>query len=293
MKILFSPVGMTDPVSPDKPKSKDAPITYHEGPLLQICRHYKPDLVYIYLSKEAYELEENDHRYSLGLELLQEDVGQSFKIEKIERPDLEDVHIFDFFIDEYKKLLKDIHKEYPDAEILVNVSSGTSAMNSALQTLAAATELGLKPLQVSTYTKKSNNSRPCDIKAEWENNVDRKPDSENRVKESANKNLLFEFNKKLLVSLINKYDYHSAQLLAQNMDVFIPVKFRELLNAVVFRYDLKTEDAKKLFEKMGYSSFMNNKNIASEYLMLLDIKVKKKEYLDFLRAVTPLILEVY
>ena len=76
MKILFSPVGMTDPVSLDIPKDKG---TYHEGALLQICRHYKPDLVYIYMSKESLELETEDHRYLHGLELLKNDTGLTFE----------------------------------------------------------------------------------------------------------------------------------------------------------------------------------------------------------------------
>ena len=290
MKILFSPVGMTDPVSLDIPKDKG---TYHEGALLQICRHYKPDLVYIYMSKESLELEKEDHRYLHGLELLKNDTGLTFEVKTIERPELVDVHIFDYFLDEYKNLLKEIRDEHPDDEIFVNVSSGTPAMKSALQILAAATDLNVKPLQVSTANKSANNPRKCDIETEWKTNLDTSPESPSRVEESSNKNLLFEFNKKLLISLIYNYDYHAARLLADRMQVFLSVEFRELLNAVVLRYDLKTEDAKKLFDKCGHSNLMKNKDVASEYFMLLDLKVRKREYLDFLRALTPLVLEVF
>ena len=290
MKILFSPVGMTDPVSLDIPKDKG---TYHEGALLQICRHYKPDLVYIYMSKESLELEKEDHRYLHGLELLKNDTGLTFEVKTIERPELVDVHIFDYFLEEYKNLLKEIRDEHPDDEIFVNVSSGTPAMKSALQILAAATDLNVKPLQVSTANKSANNPRKCDIETEWKTNLDTSPESPSRVEESSNKNLLFEFNKKLLISLINNYDYHGARLLADRMQVFLSVEFRELLNAVVLRYDLKTEDAKKLFDKCGHSDLMKNKDVASEYFMLLDLKVRKREYLDFLRALTPLVLEVF
>ena len=40
-KILFSPVGGTDPVSENN---------YRDGSMLHICRHYKPDKVILYLS---------------------------------------------------------------------------------------------------------------------------------------------------------------------------------------------------------------------------------------------------
>lgn len=290
MKILFSPVGMTDPLSPDKTKGSG---TYREGALLQICRHYMPDLVYVYMSKESVELENEDHRYIQGLELLKSDTGQCFEIKKIERPELVDVHLFDYFLDEFKELLKDIRFNHPDDEILVNVSSGTPAMKSALQILAAATDLDLKPLQVSTASGKANNLRACKIDEEWPHNLDTSSDSPSRVEVSSNKNLLFEFNKKLLISLINNYDYHSARLLSETMHMFLSFEFRELINATVLRYDLRTEEAKKWFDKCGNGVFMQNKDIASEYFMVLDLKVRKNEYLDFLRALTPLVLEMF
>ena len=49
-KILFSPVGGTDPIS-----------NYHDGALLHICRFYKPDTVYLYLSGEIVEYHNKDN----------------------------------------------------------------------------------------------------------------------------------------------------------------------------------------------------------------------------------------
>ena len=47
-KILFSPVGGTDPM----PESN-----YKDGSMIHISRIYKPDLVILYLSKEMLEKE--------------------------------------------------------------------------------------------------------------------------------------------------------------------------------------------------------------------------------------------
>ena len=41
---LFSPVGNTDPIK-----------YLYDGSMLHICRVYKPDVVYLYLSKEMWE----------------------------------------------------------------------------------------------------------------------------------------------------------------------------------------------------------------------------------------------
>ena len=292
MKILFSPVGMTDPVA-IKHKTDDGKEEYNEGALLQICRHYRPDIVYVYMSKETLEYEKEDHRYIKSLELLKRDTDQSFDVVSIKRPELTDVHIFDYFLDEFKELLKEIRQKYPDAEIMVNVSSGTPVMKSALQILASATDIKLIPLQVATENKRANNPRKCNIEDEWKHNTDNVPNSHCRVEVSSNKNLLFEFNKKLLISLINSYDYHAAQIMCENMQNFVSVEFRELINAITLRYDLRSKEAKKMFEKCGHGEMMPSDEIAAEYFMVIELKVRKKEYIDFLRALTPLVLEMF
>lgn len=43
-KILFSPLGGTDPIS-----------NFRDGSMLHICRIYKPDIVILYMSKEMYD----------------------------------------------------------------------------------------------------------------------------------------------------------------------------------------------------------------------------------------------
>ncbi len=60
-KLLFSPVGGTDPIS-----------NFRDGALLHICRVYQPDIVYLYLSKEMCEAQEKDDRYRFCLRKLQE-----------------------------------------------------------------------------------------------------------------------------------------------------------------------------------------------------------------------------
>lgn len=140
--ILFSPVGSTDPIT-----------NFHDGSLLHICRKYKPEKVYLYLSKEMLAFHEQDDRYCRCLNWLQEKEGFHCDIEIIARPDLVDVQYFDYFYDEFEQEVKKIYQEYPEATILFNVSSGTPAMKSALQFLAATSENMYVPVQVSTPQK--------------------------------------------------------------------------------------------------------------------------------------------
>ena len=292
MKILFSPVGMSDPLTGNK---KSSTPEYYEGALLHICRYYTPDRVYVYLSQEALKLEAQDNRYSKSLELIQQAVQKPMQISYIERPDLVDVQIFDIFLLDFQEILTEIRKDYPEAEILLNVSSGTPAMKSALQTLTAASDLNLIPLQVSTPTKSANNKeeKVRDIEFEWEHSRDNLSGAENRVTVSKNHNLLYEFNKKILISLIDSYDYRAAKMAANQMSGFLSDEFIKLLDAAVLRCDLKYEQANRIISKLGFKSLIEAPNQAAEYFLLLDIKIKKQQYTDYLRAMTPFILELF
>ncbi len=293
MKILFSPVGMTDPVSEDRKQLTDGQPAVREGALLQICRHERPDKIILYFSKEACDLEQQDHRYLGGLELLEQSLGISFDIEVIERPELTEVHLFDVFLRDFRDILTKLRDDYPDAELLVNVSSGTPAMKSTLQILASATELDLKPLQVATPNKQTNHPRECNIQQEWTRNADLLPEAENRVTVSEHTNLLYEFNRRVLAKLIDEYDYHAAKTVSVQLRGLISPKFTSLLDAAILRSDAKFRDAQQKFCECGREDLMSGNMQTAEYFLLLDIYVKKEKYTDFLRALTPFIIEIF
>lgn len=69
-KILFSPVGGTDPMSE---------WNYHDGALLHIARHYKPDEIYLYMSKEILQKHEQDDRYRYCIKKLGERLNHVLK----------------------------------------------------------------------------------------------------------------------------------------------------------------------------------------------------------------------
>lgn len=79
MKILFSPIGMTDPISQN---------TLYEGSLLNICRFYEPDKTYLYMSKEVMELHKKDDRYVKCLKRVYSYLKKDFEYEIIDRSTL-------------------------------------------------------------------------------------------------------------------------------------------------------------------------------------------------------------
>ena len=86
MRILFSPVGGSDPIK-----------RMLDGPMLHCCRVYKPDIVCLYFTQSMLEYENRDQRYTWALEKLGEKLNHKFEIIKIEREDLVDVHKFYIF----------------------------------------------------------------------------------------------------------------------------------------------------------------------------------------------------
>lgn len=290
MKILFSPVGMTDPVSVEKNENKI--VAVHEGALLQILRYERPDKVLLYYSGETVQHEKEDQRYIGGIRLLEQDLGITFDVETIEHPELKDVHLFDGFLVEFREILEKLREQNPDAEILVNTSSGTPAMKSTLQILAAASTLCLKPVQVATWTESSNHARPCDIQTEWEINADRRPDSRSRVTVSGHTNLLYEFNRKVLIQLIDEYDYHAASLLCRQIGPMIPRKFTNLLGAAILRSNAKFTEAQHIFRECMREDLMPEVNVIGEYFLLLSIKAQKQENADLLRMISPIFIEL-
>ncbi len=283
MRILFSPVGMTDPIR-----------FFKDGALLNISRHYKPDIIYLYMSKEIVKIHKQDNRYKYCLEQLGSLIGKKFDIRVIERPELEDVQIFDCFISEFRNILDNIYNEYPDAEIILNVSSGTPAMKSSLQILSLTLDYQCIPIQVSSPNKSSNphknDEESLTPDERWELNESNDID-DNRCIESQTENLLVEFKKQMVQKLILSYDYPAAYKMVENSPAFSE-RFKEMLYGACMRMKLSYSKTKTIFRKYGITIISENekdkyKSDISEFIHLLKLKLIKEEYADFIRAITP------
>ena len=145
-RILFSPVGGHDPIA-----------NFRDGAVLHICRVYKPERVYLYLSHEMLERSRMDDRYRRSLEKLREHVnGAIQEIHLIERDELTQVQRFDAFYTDFDQLLRQIHEAFPDSELLLNLSSGTPAMKSALNVISVLSPFPMQAIQVSTPNQREN-----------------------------------------------------------------------------------------------------------------------------------------
>lgn len=289
-KILFSPVGGTDPIS-----------NFRDGALLHICRVYRPDVIYLYLSKEMCDFQAKDDRYRYCLKKMEEKLNCKFEIHEIQKEELVDVQIFDTFIKEFREILSDLHSKYVNDQLILNVSSGTPAMKSALQILAAIGEVKVTPVQVSTPEKRINphdeDRENYDVREYWELNEDNIPERlENRCKESENYYLLDEIRKESMIKHIRAYDYVAALKTAEELTEPVCEEAIALIQAAACRLKLNINEVNGILKPYQLDIIPVRREETRrifEYILNLEIKVKKQEYADFLRAITPIVVEMF
>ena len=282
MRILFSPIGSTDPIS-----------NMRDGAMLHICRIYKPDKVYLYLSHEMLKYHRKDNRYCELINKLGELINHKFEIEVIEDEDMIDVQVFDNFVNIFEDIISDIRQKNEVDEIIVNVSSGTPAMKSALQMISMLGK-GIVAIQVSTPVGKSNtdheNKDKYEYEVQWECNEDN-TDFKDRSKESVARDMLDRIRKENIEKLIRSYDYEAAVMM---LDSLSRKPSQEMYNALQMacarvRLDITyVNNNRKKYMLDNWFPYKQPKimNIY-EYLMIMKLKLSQKRYVDFIRDITP------
>ncbi|MGI6107075.1 MAG: type III-A CRISPR-associated CARF protein Csm6 [Lachnospiraceae bacterium] len=295
--ILFSPVGGTDPMSE---------INYYDGALLHVARHYQPDVIYLYLSQEMLQNSEKDDRYHYCLNKLGERLQHPFEIHDIKRPELVKVQLFNPIFEDLQSTLMTIVKEQyqPGDELLLNISSGTPSMKSALFVLATMLEIPCKCIQVDTPAGRMNqhsHSKDYEPEVRWELNEDNRLDPSdvmyNRCHEEKLpllKQLKYE---EVILKFIDSYDYHAARVLAEDINHTTPVPYlhkliladyREQMNRYSMDNELRQEDDQGIYRPFSDEKIRE----PYEYMLLLQIHVAKGQYADFVRALTPLLFDL-
>lgn len=287
-KILFSPIGTTDPIS-----------NMRDGSLLHICREYQPDIVYLYMSGEILKCQEKDQRYTYCLGKLEEKLGRTFEMEIIRRPDLVDVHKLDYFYPDFSSILEKISKS-GDHEIFLNVSSGTPAMKMTLEVLAILSEGRYIPIQVSTPEKSYNqyreNMKKYDPEEQWELNMDNDPaEYDNRCSIVKGNNLHAMIQIENVKKLLMSYDYAAALEIAKSISESVGKEAMDLLLAAYHRNMLNTGEVTKYLgdrEKDYIPVRSADQRILVEYLLTLQNRLKAHQYADFIRAITPVFMDL-
>ena len=290
-KYLFSPVGNTDPIK-----------YFHDGSLLHICRHYKPDVVYLYLSKEMLENHKKDNRYVRTLELLGEKLHHTFEVHIIADEKMINVQEYDVFYNEFRKIIHQIESEKDKKDLLlVNMASGTPAMKSALVVMATLAEYRFLPIQVSSPKEKSNLEHEeridYDVETNFALDVDNEDTAKNRCEEVRCMNLMSLLKKDIIKKHLLSYNYQAALEVGKNIKDDLTLDAYRWLETANARAMLDWDKMNKVLPKengiLEPIAKQNLKKVLLEYTLILDLKMKRGEYADFIRAITPLGVDLF
>lgn len=112
MKLLFTCMGTSDPVR-----------GYHDGPMLHIIRHYRPDVICVLLSSEAAALNDCGARLDTVLAHIRKNWGGYAPELRVVRTQIEDPSDMDAVGAPITEAVAKLVEEFPDGELLLSVFS--------------------------------------------------------------------------------------------------------------------------------------------------------------------------
>ncbi|MDR2380415.1 MAG: hypothetical protein LBE08_04450 [Bifidobacteriaceae bacterium] len=262
--------------------------------MLQICRHYRPDAVTLYLSDEIAGNEDSDQRYTRAIRLLAGELREAPPEIVLVRSAC-DAHRFDEHIADFRRHLSELARRWPDAELLLNVSSGTPQMQSALFSLHAFDLFRSNAIQVLTPRKAANrgddreSQQDYELDTLWELNPDR-TSGENRCREVASPNLSRLILTNSVKELILSYDYTGALSVARRISEF-PDSALRLIDGAQALLELDETRACRSLANTAFALTRLPGEKLALYLAGLEVRLLREQWTDFVRAVTPAVFE--
>ena len=291
MNILFSPLGGNDPISE---------TNMYDGSMLHICRHYDIDKVYLYMTSEIWKNHKKDNRYEFFIDRLSEQKNKKIDYVIIEDSELRNVQVYDQFLFKFEDEINKIIKGMCEGDkLFINISSGTPAMKNALVILQDLNEYDCKFIQVATPMKamnKNQHSDNPDWETLWEFNSELEKDGENRCTENNCPSLSRLRKEEIIKKHIDEYDYRAALTVARGMEKNSTKNYIDELVRAVNRYNLNMKKVDNDYKKDGFDITpvkSGNARKLFEYALWLNIKLKREEYVDFIRGITPLVVELF
>ena len=298
-RVLLTFAGNTDPTRGN-----------YDGPILHICRYYRPEKIYLVLTSEMQKRNEN----KIYEKAIKKNLENYNPVLEYINTDIDNAHLFDIYFDKINGAFNKIKSEYPNAEVLVNITSGTAQMISNLVMYTVdAVNINIIPVQVATPEGKGNTSKVVNdsykVADEKENNFD-------NIEEFRTNRILFpdlrQYSRLLVKNqikeLLKKYEYSTCLELLKR-DIFQEnSKLNGLLNFANDRRHLKGLKSNgklkslndKKFDKFYYYSKNEiNENKVREwykiadYFALANIKQKSGDIAGYTIMLEPLIVNIY
>ena len=303
-KILLTFAGNTDPTRGE-----------HDGPIIHICRYYKPDKIYLILTKEMEE--RNEEPYNIYKRAIKENL-KNYNPEIIcIKTGIKDAHHFDIYFNWIYETFEIIKKDEKDTEIYLNMTSGTSQMTTnLLMYYIDSLDLNLIPIQVETYKKQSNQSeennktvdKHYDVEAEAVCNLDNEEKTRTyRIVEPDLKKYSRILTKNQIEKLLEQYKYEAISELLKRNIFDKNLELNTLVNFAIERTNLKGLDCNKKLNSLNNKDynklyyFTKDKNITRipdwyqivDFFSLANIKQKTEDISSYTLMLEPIVVKIY
>ena len=269
MKILISAVGTTDPISNN-----------HDAALLHIARNYRPDKIVLVYSQEMLVKQDLINKVLLSIE------GYNPIIE-IDSTILNNDEVFLF--DKMYEVMGLIVQKYTndDDEIILNLSSGTPQIISALFALNRINDYNTQAIQVATPKKGANREyKPLtdsEIDALIVENQDNSLDFVDRSIKDKSEKFTQALVKRHLRSLIASFDYQAAEAIINRKE------YNKLLSKKKIAYIReKLNDFSRVFKNQSILSDILSfplddfQKKALNYYLMIDVLKEREHIADVL-----------
>lgn len=269
MKILISAVGTTDPISNN-----------HDAALLHIARNYRPDKIILVYSQEMLVKQDLINKVLLSIE------GYNPIIE-IDSTILNNDEVFLF--DKMYEVMGLIVQKYTndDDEIILNLSSGTPQIISALFALNRINDYNTQAIQVATPKKGANREykslTDSEIDALIVENQDNSLDFVDRCIKDKSEKFTQALVKRHLRSLIASFDYQAAEAIINRKE------YNKLLSKKRIAYIReKLNDFSRVFKNQSILSDIlsfpldDSEKKALNYYLMIDVLKEREHIADVL-----------
>lgn len=269
MKILISAVGTTDPISNN-----------HDAALLHIARNYRPDKIVLVYSQEMLVKQDLINKVLLSIE------GYNPIIE-IDSTILNNDEVFLF--DKMYEVMGLIVQKYTndDDEIILNLSSGTPQIISALFALNRINDYNTQAIQVATPKKGANREymplTDSEIDTLIVENQDNSLDFVDRSIKDKSEKFTQALVKRHLRSLIASFDYQAAEAIINRKE------YNKLLSKKRIAYIReKLNDFSRVFKNQSILSDIlsfpldDSQKKALNYYLMIDVLKEREHIADVL-----------
>ena len=287
--VLFSCFGTTDPVR-----------GYRDGGMMHIMRHYRPDVVYLFLTDEIVKRDGNDHRIDKTFAHIREKWGgYAPRLVRFETG-LTDPSDMDALVEPMEKLLDRVLEENPKTEILLNLSSGTPQMQIILAQMALDSRYPTKGIQVKSPERSSGraartNMEDYPVDVDLELNEDEEPDAPNRCCVPKMIAVRREAVRNQLRSLVSRRNYAAIAQMGADLPRPIP----QLAKHLDYRSRFLLNDAEAAAAGLSGMGLLAGKGDYSyrdyemiEYFAMLKHLVYLKRYTDFMLRLNPYLIRL-